>query len=243
MAVATKPKTRVKRPSFTNVAELLELLGGVAPERVRLVPAPGTATVRDVVALNESQDRLHELVEGTLVEKVMGFEEGVFAAQLIFRLVRYLERNDLGKICPPDAMMRLFPKLVRMPDVAFISWNRYPQTKAARRGAVRVAPDLAIEILSPGNTQGEMDRKLREYFAAGVRLVWYADLDTRTVRVFESVERSKLLRETDTLDGGDVLPGFRLSIADWFAEAERSGPRKPSRKRGKPRTGRPKDGV
>ena len=223
MAVATKPKTRVKRPSFTNVAELLELLGGVAPERVRLIPAPGTATVRDVVVLNESQDRLHELVEGTLVEKVMGFEEARLAAILMRHLDGFVNESDAGAVFPPDAMMRILPKLVRLPDVAFISWDRYPQTKAARRGAARVAPDLAVEVLSPGNTKAEMDRKLREYFAAGVRLVWYVDLDKRTIGVFRSVEQSTLLHESDDLNGGDVLPGFRVSIRRLFAEAEHPG--------------------
>jgi Uma2 family endonuclease len=82
-----------------------------------------------------------------------------------------------------------------------------------------VAPDLAVEVLSEGNTEAEMERKLREYFDAGVLLVWYVDPEARTVRVYTSPGEARLLGEEDTLDGGSVLPGFRLSIRGWFEEA------------------------
>ena len=82
-----------------------------------------------------------------------------------------------------------------------------------------------IEVLSKGNTKREMVRKLDEYFRAGVRLVWYVDPKSRTVRVYTTPDDSVVLSEDQHLDGGDVLPGFALSIRDWFAEAERTGPR------------------
>ena len=88
-----------------------------------------------------------------------------------------------------------------------------------------MAPDLVVEVLSKGNTPREMNRKLDEYFRAGVRLVWYVDPKRRQVRVFTDREHSVVLGEDDQLEGGDVLPGFTLSIRDWFAEAERTGPR------------------
>jgi Uma2 family endonuclease len=81
-------------------------------------------------------------------------------------------------------------------------------------------------VLSKGNTRKEMARKLDEYFRVGARLVWYVDPQKRTVRVYTARDRSVLLHEDQTLDGGDVLPGFSLSIRDWFAEAERTGPRR-----------------
>ncbi|HEX8200111.1 MAG TPA: Uma2 family endonuclease, partial [Isosphaeraceae bacterium] len=123
-----------------------------------------------------------------------------------------------------DGTMRLFPGLVRIPDVSFISWERYPKPTGRRVAIPDLAPDLAVEVLSKGNTRKEMERKLGEYFRAGVRLVWYADPKARTARVYTAPDRCVLLREDDTLDGGDVLPGFRLPIRDWFAEAERQGP-------------------
>ncbi len=78
-----------------------------------------------------------------------------------------------------------------------------------------------MEILSESNTAGEMETKLRDYFRSGTRLVWYVDPEPRTVRVYTSPRKSVLLTEQDTLDGGKVLPGFRLPIKKWFQRASR----------------------
>jgi Uma2 family endonuclease len=88
-----------------------------------------------------------------------------------------------------------------------------------------VAADLVVEVLSKKHTRKEMARKLEEYFRAGVRLVWYVDPRNRTVQVYTAPDRSILLRGDQTLDGGDVLPGFTLSTRHWFAEAERTAAR------------------
>jgi Uma2 family endonuclease len=206
-----------------TMAELLEQLGDVPAYRVLLRPTPGTATERDVIAIHDRQSRLCELIDGVLVEKAMGIEESAYAVLLGYYLIAYLKRHDLGKVVGADGFMRLFPGQVRIPDVAFITWDRYPKGRMAP--IPDLAPDLAVEILSKSNTKREMDRKLRDYFKAGVRLVWYVDPKKRTARVYTSVNRSTLLREDDTLDGGDVLPGFRLRLRDWFDEAGRTGPR------------------
>jgi Uma2 family endonuclease len=78
------------------------------------------------------------------------------------------------------------------------------------------APDLAIEVLSPSNTPQEMERKLRDYFAAGVRQVWYVDPAPRTVEVFTAVDQSTLLHEDQSLSGEPVLAGFILPLRDLF---------------------------
>jgi len=163
-------------------------------------------------------------VDGVLVEKVMGFDESVYSLLLAASLLNHLTLHDLGKVVGADGMVRLFPGLVRIPDLAFISWKRFPRSKRERGEIPTVAPDLVVEVLSKGNTKPEMARKLDEYFRAGVRLVWYVDPKRRTVRVYTSPDDSVVLSEDQHLDGGDVLPGFTLSIRDWFAEAERTGP-------------------
>jgi Uma2 family endonuclease len=218
MATVTAPP----RPGDT-MAELLDQLGGVPPHRVLIRPAPGTATEQDVVDIHDRENRLCELIDGVLVEKVMGLDESGYAALMVYYLIDFLLRNRLGRAYGADGTMRLFPGLVRIPDAAFVSWARHPGQDA---GPIPdVAPDLAVEILSKSNTRREMDRKLRDYFKAGVRLVWYVDPKKRTARVYTTVNRSTLLREDDYLDGGDVLPGFRLRLRDWFDEARRTGPR------------------
>jgi Uma2 family endonuclease len=210
---------------FRTVADLLDQLGGVAPSRVRFQPWPGTATVRDVIAVHDTENRLCELVDGVLVEKAMGFDESIYAVLLSASLVQYLETRDLGKVIGADGLMRIFPDMVRIPDTAFVSWPRYPKTKRRIGEIPLVVPDLVVEVRSKGNTSKEMTRKLEEYFRAGVRLVWYVDPRRRTVRVFTARDRSRLLHENDSLDGGEILPGFSLSIGDWFSEARRAAAR------------------
>jgi Uma2 family endonuclease len=211
--------------SFRTVADLLEHLGGISAGRVRFQPVPGTATERDVIEIHDRENRLCELVDGVLVEKVMGFEESRFAVLLAVYLGNFLHKHDLGALVGADGMMKIFPGLVRIPDAAFISWKRYPKRKRRRGEIPAVVPDLVVEVLSKANTPKEMARKLAEYFHAGVRLVWYVDPKKRTVRVYTAVDRSVLLRDHQTLDGGDVLPGFELSLGEWFAEAVRTDPR------------------
>jgi Uma2 family endonuclease len=214
MATATQDVT---------VADLLHRLGGIAASRVRLVPTPGTATEKDVIDVHDRTNRLCELVDGVLVEKVMGFEESRFAVILASILVSYLRRHDIGMIVGADGMVRLFPGLVRIPDVSFITWKRFPKKN---RGQIpSVAPDLVVEVLSKGNTPREMKRKLDEYFRAGVRLVWYVDPRRRMVQVYTSRDHSAVLNENDVLDGGEVLPGLSLLLREWFDEAVRTGPR------------------
>jgi Uma2 family endonuclease len=218
MATASLPIT---------IADLLEELGGIPARRVLLEPTPGTATEKDLIAIHARTNRPYELVDGTLVEKAVGYDESILGFELGVILANYISVHDLGKAVGDNTMMRLFPGLVRMPDASFISWERYPKKKRRRAEIPTVAPDLVVEVFSKDNTRKEMQRKLEEYFRAGVRLVWYVDPVKRTVRVYTAVDRSTLLGEDDTLDGGDVLPGFTLSIRDWFAEAERTGPREP----------------
>ena len=118
-----------------------------------------------------------------------------------------------------------FPAWCESPTSRSSPGRRFPKSKRKRGEIPLVAPDLVVEVLSKGNTPREMKRKLDEYFRAGVRLVWYVDPKRRTVRVYTAPDQSVLLTEDQQLDGGEVLPGFTLSIRDWFAEAERTGPK------------------
>ena len=220
MSVSTKKKPA---PRFATVADLLKRLGDVPAERVRLDPHPGTAKERDVIAARERDGVLCELVDGVLVEKPMGSEESNWTAFLIWHLMNVVVRDDLGKVYAPDGPVRLAPGLVRYPDVAFTSWERLP--KSAPTPITEVVPDLAAEILSKSNTKKEMTRKVDEYFGAGVRLVWLVDPRKREVRVYNSPAAPVVLTADDVLDGGDVVPGFRLALAEWFAQAESRGPK------------------
>jgi Uma2 family endonuclease len=106
---------------------------------------------------------------------------------------------------------------VRIPDVAFVSWERLPGRRIPSEPIPDLAPDLAVEVLSPGNTPGEMARKRQEYFAAGVQLVWIVDPVARTVAVYTAPEQSTVLQAAQTLAGEPVLPGFTLPLRRLFA--------------------------
>ena len=144
---------------------------------------------------------------------------------VIFWLGEFLRGNDLGILAGADGMVRLRYRRVRIPDVSFVSWARIPDPKILDDPIPDLVPDLAVEILSESNTKNEMEIKLREYFSAGVRLVWYADPPSRTVRVYTSPETWTDLDAEGTLDGGDVLPGLLLPICEWLELADRKGPR------------------
>jgi Uma2 family endonuclease len=219
--------TRPPNPSsvaapIDTLADLMKRLGGVPLDRVRFHPPPGTAVEQDVLNA-ENEGLLCELVDGVLVEKAMGYSESILAVFLIEVLNAFVRTRNLGLVSGPDGTMRLFPGLVRIPDVAFVSWNRLPGKRRPNAKLPTLAPDLAVEVLSESNTKTEMKRKRHDYFSVGVRLVWLADPKTRTVDVYTSEKKFTHLTETDILDGGRVLPGFHLAVREWFAELDRHG--------------------
>lgn len=205
-----------------TLGDLLQQLGGISPDRVRLHPMPGTATVQDVVTIHAREKRLFELVDGILVEKAMGYLESVLAIQIASALLAWVTPRNLGVVSGESGMMQLPGKQVRMPDVAFISWQRLPGGKIPSEPVPQIVPNLAVEVLSESNTVAEIDRKRREYFAAGVELVWIVDPHTRTVTVYTGMERSSTLTADQTLTGDPVLPGFALSLRDLFAHLSRN---------------------
>lgn len=206
-----------------TVQDVIRHFPGIAASRIRLEPTPGTATEDDVARIHDLEGRLFELVDGTLVEKIMGYRESFVAAFLIIRIGNFVLPRKLGKVSGADGMMKLFPKLVRIPDVAFASWQRFEGGKVPKRPVPSLVPDLAVEVLSEGNRAAEIERKLDDYFRAGVRLVWLVDCDRRTVTVYTSRTDPQVLDSAATLTGGDVLPGFELPLAQLFAQLDESG--------------------
>ncbi|HZL35258.1 MAG TPA: Uma2 family endonuclease [Tepidisphaeraceae bacterium] len=207
-------------PDILTLADLLDRLGGISADRVRYHPLPGTATEADVVDIERRENRLCELVDGVLVEKPMGLRESLVAATVSRALGNFVVPRKLGIVTGADGMMRLFPGLVRIPDVAFVSSSRLPGGHVPTEPIPDIVPDLAVEVLSQSNTRAEMDRKLREYFKAGVRVVWIIDLVARSAVVYSNPTQSVTLNGMERLDGGDVLPGFALPLADVFAQLD-----------------------
>ena len=209
-AIATEPY---------SLADLHARLGGIPLARIRLHPAPGTATEADIEPIGKS---LCELIDGVLVEKAMGVLESILGAYIGRLMGAYAEANDLGLTAGTDGFIRLGPGLVRAPDVTFVPWSEFPDDEVPEDEAFwSVAPGLIVEVLSPTNTKAEIDRKLAEFFKAGCKLAWTIDPRAKTAKVYTTAKKFKELDETGTLDGGKVLPGFTLSLSDLFAATKR----------------------
>jgi Uma2 family endonuclease len=214
--MATAPPFEI--PNHWTVADMLARVGDVAPRRIPMSPPPGTATEDDLLDFLAQTGRKCELVDGVLVEKITGAPEALLAGYILHLFWQHLEVHDLGVVLAPDALLRILAQQVRVPDISFIRWERFPDRQIPREQIFAVAPNLAIEILSPGNTREEMARKLRDYFAAGVELVWYIDPQARNAWAYTAPEQGREIQETESLSAGSVLPGFELPLARLFAK-------------------------
>lgn len=216
-AVPTTPP----RWTYADLIEAIQGLGDIPAERIRLDPMPGTATEQDVLDVLAHEGRICELIDGTLVEKAMGYEDGRIAVVLSYYLERYLDHANLGIVNGPDGTLRLTTGLMRVPDLTFISWRELPDGKFPNEPVPRLDIDLAVEIISQSNTDAEMRRKLGEYFDAGVRLVWFVYPRERAVHVHSDPNQYTRLTEDQVLEGGAVLPGFSVSLRELFDRAGR----------------------
>lgn len=221
MSTAGIPKRFAMNAAVTvSLEDRLADLGGIAPSRVRAFPAPGSATLADLIESQQTDNTLCELVDGTLVEKPMGWRESLLAMALARWLGNFLESQSLGVVTGPDGTTRLFGNTVRAADVAYFSWERMPNGKLPTAPVPELVPDFVIEVLSISNTRGEMARKRREYFQAGVRLVWMVDAQSRTVAVYTDPESFRVATEEDVINGGDVLPAWEVDLRRLFGKLD-----------------------
>jgi len=206
--------------AFRTMADLSNEMGDIPPERILLNPAPGTATEQDVLDLDDHHDRLCELIDGVLVEKIMSSRESILAVAIASLLHQFIAGKKLGFVLGEGGMLRLRPQLVLIPDVAFVARKSLPGGKFPDDAIAPIAPDLAIEVLSKGNTPAEMARKRKEYFAAGTRLVWEINPKGRSVKAYSAPDKFTLLTHNQSLDGAPVLRGLKINLRELFAELD-----------------------
>ena len=159
-----------------------------------------------------------ELVDGQLVERHMGNKSSWVAMQIARLLADYVDEHNLGWVFVFEAGFRLDPNrpnTLRKPDVSFVRFGRLPNEEPAD-AYDHLAPDWAIEVLSPGETALELEEKIEEYLKAGMRLVWVINPDLKVVKVHVSGRPIEEFRSGDELTGGDVMPGFRCSVSTLF---------------------------
>lgn len=185
--------------------------GSMGPEEFLAYPVP---------------DAKAELVRGELrVTPPAGGPHGVAAANLDFVLTAHVRPRGLGRVFGDGVgyeLLRL-PRTVRVPDASYVHTDRLPP-EGIGPGLLKLAPDLAIEVLSPSETAWELDEKLDDYLISGTPLVWVVDPVRRTVMVVAADAPVRWFREGDTLDGGGALPEFRCAVAEIFDGIARQQP-------------------
>jgi Uma2 family endonuclease len=142
---------------------------------------------------------------------------GWVESNLLGLLLPFVARHHLGRVFADGLGYELIalPHTVRNPDVSFVRADRLP-AEGLRRGFLKMAPDLTVEVLSPSETASDLEEKLDDYRAAGTPLIWVIDPDRRTVMIVSGDAPLRWIRADETLDGGDVVPGFRCRVAELF---------------------------
>jgi Uma2 family endonuclease len=170
----------------------------------------------EFIAQAENQDRLFELIDGEIVEKVVTEEHGIIAVTVSSALHIFVKAHNLGRVmvevrhrAPKDASNE------RIPDISFTSAAR--ALPLVTEGAIPQMPDLAVEIKSPSDRYIGMRQKAAYYLANGSLMVWLIFPEKRLVEVYQLDVDVEILNENDTIDGGTVLPGFTLAVKDIFS--------------------------
>lgn len=166
-------------------------------------------------------DGHYEVVNGNRVKTPrMGGYETKIANELAYWLSTFFGRTKRLGSALVELLFRIdvTNNLQRRPDVAYVSYERWPEgKKPAPNDAWNVVPDLAVEVVSESNTANELTAKIQDYFRCGVRLVWVIYPASEQVYVYTSPTHVEILQRTDTLTGGDVIPGFELALGNLFA--------------------------
>jgi Uma2 family endonuclease len=185
-----------------------------------IVPENGTSESQSSILVSVPDDMLYEVVDGKIVEKILGVFEADIATLLIRFLAPFVAAHRLGRVLG-ETIFRIdqAKSLQRRPDVAFVSDARWPAHRKPPKVAVwDMVPDLAIEIVSPSNTADHVQEKIHEYFTAGVSRVWVVYPGQQEVYVYATATQVQIVPLGQDLDGGELVPGFRLPLTALFED-------------------------
>lgn len=187
--------------------ELYEFIDG--KRVVKDAPVPGLG--------RDDSDELYEVIDGTRTVKTMGFLASIIATTLGRKLGIYAEDHEVGVVIL-EAIYKFSDAATRRPDISLISYDQLAKIPdlASDPAEPELAPKLAVEVISPTNTFSAVEKKIIKYFATGVEAVWVVLPETQRIHVYDSPKDCKILDVGDTLEGGKVLPGFAMPVAEVF---------------------------
>lgn len=183
-------------------------------------PSQPLMTAEDLLTLPDD-GYFYELDRGRLIRMSPSSTwPNTVASEILTALNSFVRPRKLGRVGGGEGGFLLFtePDTVRAPDVWFIRTERLEGGRLPRRGYVKVAPDIAVEVNSPSDRQGDVLRKVAEYLAAGTRLVWIIYPESRTAVIYRPEGPPEIIGEDGVLDGEDIVPGFTLALRDVFAD-------------------------
>ena len=173
----------------------------------------GTLMTANELLQTHIPDKQVELVRGLLVvREPPGYVHGDVTLRLAVRLANHVDQRGLGSVLAAETGFKLQsnPDTVRAADIAFLRTERVPDPRP--EGYLATAPDVAVEVVSPGDRPGEILTKVGDWLEAGTRLVWVIDPRRRLARVYRQDGSEAVVREHESLDGEDVVPGFSTAL-------------------------------
>lgn len=174
-------------------------------------------TAEDLARMSDDECR-YDLIRGEIIRVApAGFEHGDIALAIGAELRTFAKQQQLGRVVGAETgfILARDPDVVLAPDAAFVRSDRLPP-EGEREGFLPLAPDLAVEVVSPSDNESHVNDKVMEYLDAGVQLIWIVYPRRHTVTVYTTDRRGRILTDDETLDGGDVLPGLQIPLTDIF---------------------------
>lgn len=201
---------------MSSIAKNLE----ADPQEVWLVPSV-TPARKKIELTPEFEEEIYssgryEIVYGEIKERSMPSPvHGRIQLKIGAKLLSHVEESNLGAVYT-ETHFEFAEKLSRIPDIAFVSFGRFPASGEDESSRWHIAPDLAVEVISPTDDYEDVQEKITEYFTFGVNQVWIISPESKTLSIYFSRTNVKILTETDELKSEEILPGFRMNLSEIF---------------------------